>query len=126
MDATKFLWQILSVHHVGGLSIFFFPFFFFVSKFLFFAIFFIVFVNTGPYGSKKCQTLVLLQFYPMREKLYDKKQSWGNMKLYIYWRSDKMKVLWHFEIFVSTGPYGVGNFKALLLLQFSSDLRQTL
>ena len=28
----------------------------------------------------------------------------------------KLKILWHFEIFVNTGPYWAGNFKALLLL----------
>ncbi len=30
----------------------------------------------------------------------------------------KLKILWHFEIFVNAGPYGAGNLKALLLLQF--------
>ncbi len=28
-----------------------------------------------------------------------------------------------FEICVNTGPYGAGNFKMLLLLQFSSDIK---
>ena len=38
----------------------------------------------------------------------------------------KLKILWHFENFVNTGPYGAGNFKALLLLQFASNFNQTL
>ena len=38
----------------------------------------------------------------------------------------KLKILWHFEIFLDRGPYGTGNFKMLLLLQFSSDVSQTL
>ena len=37
----------------------------------------------------------------------------------------KLKILWHFEIFINTGPYGAGNFK-MLLLQFLSDVSQTL
>ncbi len=37
----------------------------------------------------------------------------------------KLKNLWHFQIFVNTGPYGAGNFKMLLLLQFLSNLDQT-
>ena len=37
----------------------------------------------------------------------------------------KLKIVWYFEIFVNTGPYGAGNFKTLLL-QFSSDVSQTL
>ncbi len=28
-----------------------------------------------------------------------------------------LKILWHFDIFVNTGPYQAGNFKRLLLLQ---------
>ncbi len=36
----------------------------------------------------------------------------------------KLKILWHFEIFLNTGPYGAGNFKALLLLQFSSEVSE--
>ncbi len=32
--------------------------------------------------------------------------------------------LWHFKMFVNTGPYGAGNFKTLLL-GFSSDVGQT-
>ncbi len=38
----------------------------------------------------------------------------------------KLQKLWHFEICVNTGPYGPGNFKTLLILQFSSDPIQTL
>ncbi len=37
-----------------------------------------------------------------------------------------LKLLWHFDFFVNTGPYGSGNFKMLLLLQFWSHLSQTL
>ena len=37
-----------------------------------------------------------------------------------------LKILWRFEIFVNTEPYGTGNFKTLLLRQFSCDLGQTL
>ena len=37
-----------------------------------------------------------------------------------------LKILWHFEFFLNTGPYGAGNFKTLLLPQFSSDVSQTL
>ncbi len=39
--------------------------------------------------------------------------------------SQKLKILWHFEVLANTGP-GAGNFKMLLLLQFSSDVSQTL
>ncbi len=35
----------------------------------------------------------------------------------------KLKLLWHFEVFVNTGPYGAENFKTLLVLQFSSDVK---
>ena len=38
----------------------------------------------------------------------------------------KLKILWHFEMFVNTGACGAGNFKTLLILQFSSDVSQTL
>ena len=38
----------------------------------------------------------------------------------------KFKYLCHFEIFVNTEPFGAGNFKTLLLLQFSSDQGQSL
>ncbi len=31
-----------------------------------------------------------------------------------------LKILWYFEIFVNTEPYGTGNFKTLLLVQFHS------
>ncbi len=36
----------------------------------------------------------------------------------------RLKNLWHFEFFMTTRPYGAGNFKTVLLLQFSSDLGQ--
>ncbi len=36
------------------------------------------------------------------------------------------KKVWYFEIIAYTDPYGAGTFKTLMLLQFSSDLRQTL
>ncbi len=38
----------------------------------------------------------------------------------------KLKILWHFEVFVNTGTNGTGNLKKLLLLQFLSILSQTL
>ena len=34
--------------------------------------------------------------------------------------------LWHFEIFLNTGPYATGNFKVLFLPQFSLEPIQTL
>ena len=37
----------------------------------------------------------------------------------------KLKILWHFEIFVNTGPYEAVNFKMQLLPQFSSDVSET-
>ncbi len=37
----------------------------------------------------------------------------------------KLKQIWHFETFVSTGSYGTGDFKMLLLLQCLFDLSQT-
>ncbi len=37
----------------------------------------------------------------------------------------EIKKKWHWN-FVSTGPFGAGNFKTLLLLQFLPDLNQTL
>ncbi len=40
--------------------------------------------------------------------------------------SQKLKILWQLENFLNTGPYVAGNFKTLLLLQFSSDVSQTL
>ncbi len=39
---------------------------------------------------------------------------------------EKLKILWHFDFFVNTGPYGAGNFKTLLLLPFPSHLNETL
>ncbi len=36
-----------------------------------------------------------------------------------------LKMLWHFALFVNTGPYGAGNFQTLLLIQVSSDVNQT-
>ena len=45
--------------------------------------------------------------------------TWIQTKLY-------GKLYRNFEIFVNTAPHGAGNFKTLLLLQFSSDLSQTL
>ncbi len=48
-------------------------------------------------------------------------------RLYIFLAiCQNLKNLWHFEIFVNTEPYGAGTYKTLLLLQFSSDLGQTL
>ena len=37
----------------------------------------------------------------------------------------KLPKWWHFGIFLNTGPCGAGNFKTLLLQQFSSDPIQT-
>ena len=36
-----------------------------------------------------------------------------------------LKKIWQFQIFVNTGPHGAGNFKKLLLPQFSSNLSLT-
>ena len=50
---------------------------------------------------------------------------WGEYRLLPFLAiCQKLKMLWHFEIFVNTEPYGAGNFKALLL-QFSSNVNQT-
>ncbi len=40
-------------------------------------------------------------------------------------RQKLKKKLWHFDIFVKTGPYGAGNFKTRLLLHFSLKVNQT-
>ncbi len=37
---------------------------------------------------------------------------WGWYRLLHFWAiCQKLKILWHFEIFLNTGPYGAGNFK---------------
>ena len=36
-----------------------------------------------------------------------------------FWRSAKLKQIWHFEIFLNTGTCVAVNFKTLLFLQFS-------
>ena len=38
----------------------------------------------------------------------------------------KLQKLWHFEIFLYTGPHAAENFKVLFLPQFLLDLIQTL
>ncbi len=40
--------------------------------------------------------------------------------VFLVWCGDlpNLKILWHFDIAVTTGPYGDGNFKMLLLLHF--------
>ena len=47
--------------------------------------------------------------------------------LLLFWRSaKKLKKVWHFEIFLNTGPYAAGNFKVLFPPQFSLQPTQTL
>ncbi len=44
----------------------------------------------------------------------------GQYRLLLLGICQKLRILWHFEIFANTGPYGAGDFKMLPLLQFSS------
>ena len=48
------------------------------------------------------------------------------MYYYFFGSLPKIKKLWHFEIFLNTGPYAAGNFKVLFLPQFSLEPIQTL
>ncbi len=98
--------------------------------------------NTGYHGKSEC----LLEY--CNEKLAS--STWGNIILFylqlfktilVYWvfsssRASrplgllfgdlpKLKILCQNEFFLNTGPYGAGNFKTPLL-QFSSDVNQTL
>ncbi len=55
----------------------------------------------------------------------------GIQAVTLFWRKfakicENLKFLWHFVIFVNTGQYGSGIFKTLLIVQFSSNLGQTL
>ena len=43
-----------------------------------------------------------------------------------YYFSQRLQKIWHFDFFLNTGRYGAGNFKRLLLQQFSLDPIQTL
>ena len=68
-----------------------------------------------------------LSFHSISTKLYYKYVCYkGIQAVTAFSDLPKFKHLWHFEIFVNTEPYGAGNYKTLLLLQFSSDLGQTL
>ncbi len=50
----------------------------------------------------------------------------NHMQGLIFGHLPKIKILWHCELFLNTGPYRVGKFKTLFLLQFWSDVSQTL
>ena len=58
----------------------------------------------GPYGSKYFKTLLLAKLYDIQGCHEDKVTD-------VLVICSKLNILWHFEIFVSTGPYGAGNFK---------------
>ena len=67
-------------------------------------------------------------FHPISTKLYCKYMYVGHegiSAMTFLAICQELKILWHFEIFANTGPYGAGNFKTLLL-QFLNDLSQTL
>ncbi len=59
-------------------------------------------------------------FHPISATLYGK---FGNQRgiqnITVLVICQVLKKLWHVEIFVNTGPYGVGNLETLLLLHFS-------
>ena len=116
----------LPIRHISS---FFLIFFFFLVDFLFsfFSIFFFfVFVNMGPMGAKISKCYFSHNFDPIATKLYDKYDSHGGIQAITFVAiCQKLKILSYFEIFVKTGPYRAGNFKMLLLLQFSSDVSQT-
>ncbi len=66
-------------------------------------------------------------FHQISTKLHTKYHNLGLIQAMTFLAiCQKLKILWHFEIFVNTGPYGTRNFKRLFLLQFSSDVSQTL
>ncbi len=66
-------------------------------------------------------------FHPISTKIYGKHGNQGGIQVITFFDDlPKLNILCHFEIFVNTGPYGAGNFKTLLLLQFSSNVNQTL
>ena len=45
----------------------------------------------------------------------------------IFWWSDKkVNIVWQFEIFVNTGPYGAGISKGYPFLPYLDDVSQTL
>ncbi len=44
--------------------------------------------------------------------------KWEYRLLLVLAIRQKLKIVWHFEMFVNAGPYGAGHFKALLRLQF--------
>ncbi len=67
-------------------------------------------------------------FYQISIKLHVKYHNHGLiLAITLFGDLPKIKnfIALFFEIFVNTGPYGAGNFK-MLLLQFSSNLNQTL
>ncbi len=74
-------------------------------------------------GVKIFKRWLLPGFHPIPPKLYGKPAKGGIQA--ITYLGHLPKILWHFEFFVKTGPYGAGNFKTLLL-QFSANFNQTL
>ncbi len=65
-------------------------------------------------------------FHPILSKIYSRHHIHGAIQAITFLAiCQKLKKLWHFEIFVNTGPYGAGNFNVLFLPRFSLEPIQT-
>ncbi len=74
------------------------------------------FVNSEPYGAGNFKTLFPLWFSSnFSQTSREHWLAWWSRVLAI---CQKLKMLWHFEIFVNSEPYGAGNFKTLFSLCF--------
>ena len=66
-------------------------------------------------------------FHQISTKLHTKYHNQGLIQAITFCAiCQKLKILWHFEFLLNTGPYEAGNFKTLLPTQLSSHVSQTL
>ena len=128
MDPGQILWKATYPPYLQTVFFSVFKTFDF-QIFIFF--FFLLFLNTAIWEPKfKNATslrLLLPQFSSnFNQTLWEAWYSWRNTGCYLFGDLPKIKnLIWHYKIFVNTGPYGAGNFKTLLL-QFSYGVSQTL
>ena len=104
----------------------FFSFFFLNFQFSILYDFFSFSLTWDPMGAKISNSYISLSSDFNQSFVINIVVMW-EYRLLLFWRSVKHKQIWHFEIIVSTWPYGAGNFKTLLILAyFSCNLNQSL
>ncbi len=103
----------LPIIHITGLFILFTAIFLFsnIYEFVSFSL------TLYPMGIKNFKMLLVPHFCPISTKLNEYASHGGIQAVFLTF-CQKIKLLWHFETFLNTGPYGVGHFKTHISSSF--------